>query len=108
MDTRLHSTLERYFAATSRHDVADMLADFAGDAVVVDEAREHRGTKAIRDWMEETIRKYDFEATPTSAAPANHMIAVSVTVSGRFPGSPIALTYRFELAGDTIARLEIG
>jgi ketosteroid isomerase-like protein len=34
--------LERYFAATNRHDVAGMIADLADDAVVKDEGREHR------------------------------------------------------------------
>ena len=33
---------------------------------------------------------------------------MNVTVSGDFPGSPIALTYWFTLEGQKIARLEIG
>ena len=108
MTTQMHSTLERYFAATRKHDVAGMLADMADDAVVKDEGREHRGVPAIREWMKETIRKYRFHAEPTSVARENDRTAVSVSVSGDFPGSPIALTYRFELDGQKIARLEIG
>jgi hypothetical protein len=108
MATKLHSTLERYFAATNRHDVAGMIADFADDAAVKDEGREHRGIPAIREWMTETIRKYEFSAEPTNVARANDGTAVSVTVSGSFPGSPIALSYWFKLEGQKIARLEIG
>ena len=108
MAIKLHSTLERYFAATNRHDVAAMIADFAEDAVVKDEGREHRGISAIREWMMQTIQRYDFKAEPTSVAPVNDKTAVSVTVSGNFPGSPIALTYWFKLEGRKIARLEIG
>jgi hypothetical protein len=108
MAIKLHSTLERYFAATNRHDVAGMIADFAEAAVVKDEGREHRGIPAIREWMTETIRKYDFKAEPTNVAPVNDRTAVSVTVSGNFPGSPIALTYWFKLERQKIARLEIG
>jgi ketosteroid isomerase-like protein len=100
-------TLEHYFAATNRHDVAAMAADFTDDAVVKDEGREHRGVPAIREWMEQTIRKYDFKAEPTSVTRENDRTAVGVTVSGDFPGSPIALTYWFELDGEKIARLEI-
>src|SRR5690349_5136293 len=108
MATPLHPTLERYFAATNRHDVDDMVADFADHALVKDEGREHRGPPAIRAWMEETIRKYNFKTEPTSAVPENGKIAVRVIVSGNFPGSPITLTYRFKLEGDKIARLGIG
>lgn len=108
MTTRMHSTLEHYFAATNRHDIAGMTADLAEDAVVVDEGREYRGVAAIREWMVETIRKYKFKAEPTSVARENDRTAISVTVSGDFPGSPIPLTYRFELEGQKIARLEIG
>jgi ketosteroid isomerase-like protein len=108
MTPEMHTTLERYFAATHRHDVAGMIADFADDAVVKDEGHEHRGVPAIREWMKETIRKYEFKAEPTRVARENDRTAVSVTVSGDFPGSPIALTYLFELVGQKIVRLEIG
>ena len=49
MTTQMHSTLERYFAATNRHDVTGMIADLAVDAVVKDERLEHRGIPAIRE-----------------------------------------------------------
>ena len=108
MSTQMHPTLERYFAATNRHDVAGMIADLADDAVIKDEGHEHRGVPAIREWMNETIRKYNFKAEPTRVARENERTAVSVTVSGDFPGSTIALTYWFKLEGQRIARLEIG
>ena len=108
MTVQMHSTLERYFAATNQHDVAGMLADLTDDAVVKDEGHEHCGAPAIRKWMQETIRKYDFRAEPTRAAREHDRTAVSVSVSGDFPGSPIALTYWFKLDGQKIARLEIG
>ncbi len=108
MDTKLHSTLERYFAASNRHDVAGMIACFAEHALVKDEGHEHRGLPAIAEWMKETIRKYKFKAEPTSVGQASGQTAVKVAISGTFPGSPIALTYWFKLDGQQIARLEIG
>ena len=108
MTTKMHSTLEHYFAATNKHDVAGMIGDLTDDAVVKDEGREHRGVAAIRKWMKETIQKYKFKAEPTSVARENDQTAVSVTISGDFPGSPIALTYWFKLEGQKITRLEIG
>lgn len=94
MNTRMHATLERYFAATNKHDLAGMIADMTHDAVVKDEAREHRGIPAIRDWVEETVAKYKFQAEPTQVATEDDTTAVSVSVSGDFPG-PLDLTYRF-------------
>ena len=108
MTTKMHSTLERYFAATNKHDVAGMSADLADDAIVKDEGGEHRGVPAIREWMKETIRKYKFKLEPMNVARENDRTAVSVTVSGDFPGSPITLSYWFKLEGQKIARLEIG
>jgi ketosteroid isomerase-like protein len=107
MTTKMHATIERYFAATNKHDLAGMIADLADDAVVKDEAREHRGVPAIREWVEETVRKYKFKAAPTSVATENDSTAVSVSVSGELPGSPLDLTYRFTIQGEKIARLEI-
>jgi hypothetical protein len=43
-----------------------MLAGFADGAVVRDEGQEWRGRAAIREWMEETIRKYQFNAAVTN------------------------------------------
>lgn len=104
----LHSTLERFFSATNRHDVTAMIAEFSENALVQDEGRELRGVATICDWMKETIQKYAFTAEPTNVAHANDWTAVSVTVSGPFPGGPIALTYWFKLDGQKITRLEIG
>jgi SnoaL-like protein len=107
MEPELHSTLEHYFSAANRHDVAGMIADFEGEAIVKDEGHEHRGVEAIRTWMKETIRKYNFRAEPKSVARASDQTAVSVRVTGDFPGSPITLTYWFKLEGQKISRLEI-
>lgn len=108
MTIEMHSTLERYFAATNQHDVAGMTADLTDDAVVKDEGRQHRGVPAIRAWAEETLQKYNFKAQPTGVAREDGRIAVRVSVAGDFPASPIAVTYWFNLADQKIAQLEIG
>jgi hypothetical protein len=75
---------------------------------VKDEGHEHQGSAAIRDWIKETIRKYDFKVEPMACAEANGGTIVTVLVSGHFPGSPVTLSYRFRLDDHTITRLEIG
>ena len=96
-----------YFAATNNHDIPAILASFVGDAVVKDEGREHRGLKAIGQWVTETIRKYDFTVEPTHVEDTKHATVVTATVSGTFSGSPLRLQYVFFINGDGISRLEI-
>ena len=108
VDANLPRPVADYFSATNAHDVAAMSAPFAEDAVVKDEGREHRGLEAIREWMRETIRKYDVRVEPMDVREADGSAVVTGRVSGTFPGSPITLRYRFAFDGHGISRLEIG
>jgi len=107
MSARLPGPLAAYFAATKHYDVEAMLAPFADGAVVKDEGRERQGLEAIREWMEETIRKYRFTAEVTDVAQTDRKVHVTVLVAGQFPGSPVTLRYAFTLDREKIARLEI-
>jgi ketosteroid isomerase-like protein len=108
MTPGLSPTLVDYFAATNAHDVAAMSASFAEDAVVEDEGRQHEGLVAIRDWMRETIEKYDFKLDPIESSRHGGKGQVLISISGKFPGSPITLQYQFTFDGQKIARLVIG
>ncbi len=108
MTAKLSRTLVDYLAATNAHDVVAMIAIFAEDSVVRDEGREHHGLVAIRDWMRQTIEKYDFKVDPIESSRHGRKTVVLVSLSGKFPGSPITLQYAFTLDGQKIARLEIG
>jgi len=107
MAARLSLMLVNYYAATNAHDVAAMIAPFAEDSVVEDEGRQHNGLVAIRDWMKETIEKYDFKVEPIESSRHARKSVVLVSLSGKFPGSPITLQYEFTVDGQRIARLEI-
>ena len=108
MSARLSSTLATYFAAANEHDVNGMIAVFADGAIVKDEGHEHRGPVAIRRWMNETIKKYDFKVEPTGVAEQGGKTVVTGLISGNFPGSPVSLRYAFTLDHEKITRLEIG
>ena len=108
MSTKLSPTLATYFGATNAHDVDGMIADFAEDAVVKDEGRQHRGRSAIRDWMKATIEKYDFKASPIESSRTGRKTVVLVSLSGKFPGSPITIQYDFTVEAQKIGGLEIG
>jgi ketosteroid isomerase-like protein len=108
MTAKLSGTLFDYFSAANAHDVAAMMVNFAEDAVVKDEGQQHHGSIAIRDWMNETIEKYDFTIDPIESSRNGGQTVVLVSLSGKFPGSPITLQYQFTLDGQKIACLEIG
>ena len=108
MTANLPRVLADYFTATNAHDVGAMIAAFAEDATVHDEGRDHAGVAAIRAWMQETIEKYDYNVEPVESSRSGSRAVVLVSLRGNFPGSPITLQYAFTLAGQKIARLEIG
>jgi ketosteroid isomerase-like protein len=106
MSGTLPEVLSAYFTAKNRHDIDAMLAPFAANAVVKDEGQERRGRAAIRQWMEETTRKYRDTVQVTDIAEADESTVVTGLVSGTFPGSPAELHFAFCLDGGQIARLE--
>jgi ketosteroid isomerase-like protein len=106
MSATLPEPLAAYFAAKNRHDIDAMLAPFAAHAVVKDEGQERRGLAAIRQWMEETTRKYRPTFEVTDIAEADGATVVTGLVSGTFPGSPAVLHFAFTLDDGKIAHLK--
>jgi ketosteroid isomerase-like protein len=99
--------LDSYFDAKNKHDAGAMLACFAEDAIVVDEHRDQRGRPAIREWIEDTTRKYRMTADPIDTREHDGKTVVTCLLSGDFTGSPAKLRYAFTLSEAKIARLEI-
>ena len=107
MSKKLPRMIAEYFDATNRHDVDAMIACFTATAVVKDEGTERRGTAAIREWMKETIRKYDFTVAATGVVEADGKVVVRTRVNGNFPGSSVDLNYEVTLTEEKISRLTI-
>lgn len=107
MSEELPKPIAAYFAASNTHDVDAMLVPFAETATVKDEGQERSGLAAIREWAEETTRKYGVTVAVTGATKQDGTTVVTGRVSGTFPGSPIQLRHVFTLAGEKISRLEI-
>ena len=108
MTAELPQPLADYFAAKNRHDIDGMLIPFSPNATVKDEGEPHRGSVAIRGWMEATTRKYRVSVEAADVTVNGEKWRIAGIVSGNFPGSPATLHYVFTLADDRIARLEIG
>jgi hypothetical protein len=103
----LPKPIELYFAADNSGDPGALGACLADDAIVVDEARTHRGLVAIKQWRTETKTKYRHTVEPLETEQHGDITAVKGKVSGNFPGSPAVLEFRFRLSGDKIASLDI-
>ena len=107
MSIELPKPLAAYYAAKNQKNIDGMLACFAADASVRDEGQDRRGHAEIRDWMEETTRKYGVTVDPKGISGEADRPVVAALVAGNFPGSPVTLHYQFTLTGGVIAHLEI-
>ena len=107
MNRELPKPLSAYYSAKNQKDIEGMLACFAADASVRDEGEDRRGHAEIREWMEETTRKYGVTVDPREISGEAHTPVVAALVAGNFPGSPVTLYYHFTLAGGAITHLEI-
>ncbi len=102
MSLDLPEPLAAYFAA----DLVN--ADcFHPDGVVRDEGSTYRGRVAIREWREETARKYNYTSQPFAVERQDEKWVVSSRVIGDFPGSPADLQYSFKLMDNQIVELHI-
>ncbi len=103
--------LDEPIASFFLHQTTDPLAFaqlFSEDAVVRDDGGEHRGRAAIAAWNAEAAVAFGVESEPLTAETAGAQSTVIARVSGRFPGSPLQLRFRFTVTRDRISRLEIG
>jgi ketosteroid isomerase-like protein len=107
MTIKLPRIINDYVNASNAHDAKSILSCFSDDAVVRDEGERLHGTKAIEDWITNTIEKYKFQFKPVSIKDDNAGVVVTVEVSGTFDGSPITLDYQFTIEGDKILSLTI-
>jgi hypothetical protein len=107
MKETLPSAIQGYFAGKYARDFTMAVSGFSASAVVKDEGRDHQGPVAIRTWIEETAAKYEDRAEVRAVSSCGDTVEVTADVTGRFPGSPILLRFKFTLDDGQISRLEI-
>lgn len=106
MNVQLPPPVAAYFHA-DQTDAATLANCFTEDAVVRDDGHTHHGRAAIRQWKEETAAKYTYTCEPLQCETQNGTTVVTSRLAGNFPGSPLDLRFKFDLADAKIAALEI-
>ena len=105
----LPTAIVRYFDAQNAHDPDAVAACFEDDGRIHDESRTHDGRDAVRAWQAGPVAGYEVTAEPLEVGQEAGATIVKARVSGKFPGSPIVLSHRFDVADSgLIRRLEIG
>jgi ketosteroid isomerase-like protein len=112
MTTPLPTSISEYMAASDARDVDAIVASFTEDAVVLDEDREWRGHRGIRQWREKVATAYEYTVDVRGEAMLGEVAGlerheVYTHLEGNFPGGTVDLTNRFGLRDGRIASLEI-
>src|SRR5690242_9400226 len=107
MALELPRPIAEYLAAAEEKNSDKLAACFAENAIVHDEGGTYQGRGAIKAWSEETQGKYNYTMDALDASVTGDSVGLRATVTGVFPGSPVALDYLFLLANGKIASLEI-
>ena len=107
MNATLPPPLDIYVSSEAGTDVERLADCFASDAVVRDEGRTITGLDAIKAWKKDAKARYQYTLQPLDVVQNQSTVKMRARLAGQFPGSPIEVTYRFELADGKIVRLEI-
>jgi len=101
----LPEPIAAYFAA--EHNPEALARCFTAHATLEDEGHTHTGADAISAFLAEASARYSATSVPFAIEREDGFQIVRANVTGNFPGSPIALAYRFRLERGRIASLEI-
>ncbi|AMJ56327.1 MULTISPECIES: nuclear transport factor 2 family protein [Stenotrophomonas] len=96
-----------YFALSNGDPAVQVEDCFSKDAVVTDEHQQHQGMEAIRQWLAQTRKAYEFQAMPVKFLQHDDRVSVEVRVTGNFPGGAVSLDYVFMLSEGKIRTLLI-
>lgn len=78
---------------------------FTETAVVFDEGKTHTGKKEIEQWIDKANKDYRATMKPLDYSETEQTLKAEV--SGNFPGSPLVLTYHFDIRDEKIQSLKI-
>ncbi|MNJ91833.1 hypothetical protein D3C87_94880 [compost metagenome] len=101
----LPEVITELVTAQNQFDSKAYAACFSETAVVFDEGKTHIGKSEIENWIEKANQTYRAAMHPVKYSDLEQTLEAEV--SGNFPGSPLVLTYQFELKDGQIQSLKI-
>ena len=104
----LPQTITALIKAQNEYDSNAYAALFSDNAIVHDEGKKYLGVSGIKQWNEETNKKYHIKLSPTNFVNNKKEFVLTVMVTGNFDGSPTALKYNFTFEDEKIKTLSIG
>ncbi len=107
MDFKLPKVISDLLAAQKNYNSDAYANCFSETALVIDEEKDYKGKKAIKDWIEDANQQFKTTMDPTKYFETDSMAILTAVVSGDFDGSPVALDYHMEIKDNKIVRLEI-
>lgn len=78
---------------------------FSDTAVVLDEGKTYNGKTEIRNWIAKANLEYQATMKALDYSEADQTLKAEV--SGNFPGSPLVLTYAYQIENGKIQSLKI-
>ena len=107
MYIKLTKVIEALIKANNEQNSDAYIACFKDNAVVQDEGKDIKGTKAIKEWNEWSSKEYHVTLEAIKLVEESEETLLIAAVSGNFEGSPINLDYHFTISKDKITALKI-
>ena len=106
-EKEMQQLIDAFIETQNAHNSQGFAALFTGDAEVEDEGKKYKGSLQIKEWNDETIKKYNTSNELVSCEVNEDKIMLVLKVSGTFPGSPVNITFRFKVYEGKIKMLTI-
>jgi hypothetical protein len=107
MNLQLPNIVQTYFQSSNDDDASRVVNCFCAHDIVTDEKVTHHGPRAIETWCNAARRSFSYRVEPLRVAQRDDSLVVIASVAGNFPGSPVDLSYAFQLENGLILSLEI-
>ena len=92
--------------AQANYDSVAYAICFSDTAIVFDEGKTHTGRTEIEKWIAHSNENYKSVMKPLAYNQTSNIGILSAEVSGTFEGSPLILTFHFEMHNGLIHTLK--
>ena len=103
----LPKVLTDLIKAQNEFDAVTYANLFSETAEVFDEGKTHKGKIEIERWIDHSNKNYESVMKPLEYSENGTTSILTAECSGKFPGSPIALKFHFDIVDGQIQHLKV-